>query len=87
MDRRLAKRDRRQVARLTIDSWRWAGVPRYLGSGQYLAEIEIVVELKPPPQGLFADSQLAAGRGDYFRFRLSPNAAIALAARVKAPRR
>jgi glucose-6-phosphate 1-dehydrogenase len=73
--------------RLTIDSWRWAGVPWYLRSGKYLAETatEIVVELKPPPQGLFADSQLAAARGGYFRFRLSPNAAIALAARVKIP--
>ena len=73
--------------RLTIDSWRWAGVPWYLRSGKYLAETatEIVVELKPPPQGLFGDSQLAAARGGYFRFRLSPNAAIALAARVKTP--
>jgi len=73
--------------RLTIDSWRWAGVPWYLRSGKYLAETatEIVVELKPHPQGLFGDSQLAAARGGYFRFRLSPNAAIALAARVKTP--
>jgi glucose-6-phosphate 1-dehydrogenase len=71
--------------RLFIDSWRWQGVPWYVRSGKALAETatEILVELKPPPQRLFADSMPARGRGNYLRFRLSPNAAIALAARVK----
>jgi glucose-6-phosphate 1-dehydrogenase len=71
--------------RLFIDSWRWAGVPWYLRSGKYLAETatEVVVELKPPPQRLFADSAPAAGESNYLRFRLSPDPAIALAARVK----
>jgi glucose-6-phosphate 1-dehydrogenase len=71
--------------RLFIDSWRWAGVPWYVRSGKYLAETatEVVVELKPPPQRLFADSAPAAGEANYLRFRLSPNSAIALAARVK----
>jgi glucose-6-phosphate 1-dehydrogenase len=71
--------------RLFIDSWRWEGVPWYLRSGKYLAETEteILVELKPPPQRLFADSAPAIGRTNYLRFRLSPNSAIALAARVK----
>lgn len=71
--------------RLFIDSWRWAGVPWYLRSGKCLAETahEVLVELKPPPQRLFADSSSATGRGNYLRFRLSPNPAIALAARVK----
>ncbi len=71
--------------RLMIDSWRWDGVPWYLRSGKYLPETvsEILVELKPPPQKLFADAATAPGRGNYFRFRASPDAAIALAARVK----
>ncbi len=71
--------------RLLIDSWRWAGVPWYLRSGKYLPETatEVVVELKPPPQRLFADSAPATGESNYLRFRLSPNSAIALAARVK----
>ncbi len=41
------------------------------------------MELKPPPQRLFADSVPATGRTNYLRFRLSPNSAVALAARVK----
>ena len=71
--------------RLFIDSWRWDGVPWYLRSGKYLPDTatEVLVELKPPPQRLFADAETATGQGNYLRFRLSPNAAIALAARVK----
>jgi glucose-6-phosphate 1-dehydrogenase len=71
--------------RLFIDSWRWEGVPWYLRSGKCLAETatEILVELKSPPQKLFADSQPRAGPSNYLRFRLSPGSAIALAARVK----
>ncbi len=73
------------AVRLFIDSWRWDGVPWYLRSGKYLPETasEILVELKPPPQKLFADAATATGQGNYFRFRASPDAAIALAARVK----
>jgi glucose-6-phosphate 1-dehydrogenase len=76
------------AVRLLIDSWRWAGVPWYLRSGKCLPETvtEILVELKPPPQQLFADSALAFGSpANYLRFRLAPDAAIALAARVKRP--
>jgi glucose-6-phosphate 1-dehydrogenase len=71
--------------RLFIDSWRWEGVPWYLRSGKCLATTaaEVLVELKPPPQRLFADSARATCPGNYLRFRLSPNSAVALAARVK----
>ncbi len=73
--------------RLFIDSWRWDGVPWYLRSGKCLPETaaEVIVELKPPPATLFGDSHPTSGLGNYLRFRLSPNAAIALAARVKRP--
>ncbi len=73
--------------RLLIDSWRWDGVPWYLRSGKYLpaTATEVLVELKAPPQKLFADAAAAAGKGNYLRFRLSPNAEIGLAARVKLP--
>jgi len=71
--------------RLFIDSWRWNSVPWYLRSGKCLAETghEILIEFKPPPQPLFADSAPTSGRANYLRFRLSPNSAVALAARVK----
>ncbi len=71
--------------RLFIDSWRWEGVPWYLRSGKCLANTatEVLVELKPPPQELFADSTPTSGRANYLRFHISPTAAVALAARVK----
>jgi glucose-6-phosphate 1-dehydrogenase len=71
--------------RLYIDSWRWEGVPWYLRSGKCLATsaAEVIVQLKAPPQRLFADSVGRACDANYVRFRLSPNSAVALAARVK----
>ena len=71
--------------RLFIDSWRWEGVPWYLRSGKCMAATaaEVLVELKPPPQRLFDDSAPVDGPANYLRFRLSPNTAVALAARVK----
>ena len=73
--------------RLFIDSWRWDGVPWYLRSGKCLPETaaEVLVQLKRPPQRLFADSAPSTGLCNYLRFRLSPNSAVALAARVKRP--
>ncbi len=71
--------------RLHIDSWRWSGVPWYLRSGKCLPEslAEVVVWLKPPPQAMFDDTVPGASPPNYLRFRLSPNSAVALAARVK----
>jgi glucose-6-phosphate 1-dehydrogenase len=73
------------AVRLFIDSWRWEGVPWYLRSGKLLPETvaEVFVQLKPPPQRLFADSAPVTGPANYLRFRLSPNSAVAIAARVK----
>jgi len=71
--------------RLFIDSWRWDGVPWYLRSGKCLpyTATEVLVELKPAPQRLFADAAPTTGGSNYFRFRISPDSAIAVAARIK----
>ena len=75
------------AVRLHIDSWRWNGVPWYLRSGKCLpvTAAEVLVELKPPPSSLFADSVPPDGLANYLRFHLSPHAAVALAARIKRP--
>ena len=71
--------------RLFIDSWRWQGVPWYLRSGKYLAEnaTEVLVELKSPPQRLFADSSASSRPGQLSAVPDSPGSSVALAARVK----
>ena len=70
------------AVRLCVDSWRWAGVPFYVRAGKKLATtaVEVVVELKPPPHDVFPGRR--AARGNYLRFRLSPDVAIAVGAQV-----
>jgi glucose-6-phosphate 1-dehydrogenase len=71
--------------RLSIDSWRWSGVPFYIRAGKYLpvTATEVVVDLKPPPARVFDDC--AADPPNHLRLRLGPDVAIALGARAKRP--
>jgi len=71
--------------RLYVDSWRWEGVPFYVRAGKRLATTctEVTVELRPPPPVVFPEPRPAAG--NYVRFRLSPQVAIAIGARAKRP--
>jgi glucose-6-phosphate 1-dehydrogenase len=73
--------------RLFIDSWRWGGVPFYVRAGKNLPVTctEVRVELKAPPQQVFADSSPLPGDTNYYRFRLNPQVAIAVGARAKKP--
>ncbi len=76
------------AVRLKIDSWRWQGVPWYLRAGKNLAvtATEVVVSLKSPPAHIFRDDRdTGLSERNHIRFRLSPDAVIALAARVKRP--
>ncbi len=73
------------AVRLHLDLWRWAGVPFYIRAGKCLpvTTTEVVVELKRPPQTVFAET--LSGHPNHFRFRLSPDVVMALNARVKVP--
>jgi glucose-6-phosphate 1-dehydrogenase len=69
--------------RLDVDSWRWAGVPFYVRAGKNLSKTvtEVFAEFKIPPQVVFHEA--APSVGNYVRFRLGPQVAIALGARAK----
>jgi glucose-6-phosphate 1-dehydrogenase len=69
--------------RLSIDTWRWAGVPFYIRTGKCLplTTTEVRVTLKEPPLAVF-DGDQATPR-NYFRLRLSPEVVIAAGALVK----
>jgi glucose-6-phosphate 1-dehydrogenase len=71
--------------RLSIDSWRWSGVPFYVRAGKCLpvTATEVVVDLHAPPARVFGDD--APDRPNYLRFRLGPDVAIALGAHSKQP--
>jgi glucose-6-phosphate 1-dehydrogenase len=74
------------AVRLEIDSWRWAGVPFYVRAGKSLPVscTEVRVELRAPPHAVFPEPPPAIGHGNYVRFRLGPDVAIALGVRSKA---
>ena len=71
--------------RLTVDTWRWAGVPIYIRAGKRLplTTNEVLVELNAPPQVVFGERE--PPQGNYYRFRLGPDVLIALGARAKVP--
>ena len=71
--------------RLSIDSWRWSGVPFYLRAGKCLpvTATEVVVELRSPPARVFGDAKPC--QPNYVRFRLGPDVAIAWGAHAKQP--
>jgi glucose-6-phosphate 1-dehydrogenase len=68
-----------------VDSWRWEGVPFYVRTGKNLpvTVTEVLVELHRPPHMVFKEA--IAQRGNYLRFRLGPDFAIAIGTRVKRP--
>ncbi len=70
------------AVKLEIDSWRWAGVPFFIRAGKSLpvTATEVLVDLKRPPL-----SRLSPEESNYFRFRLGPDIAISIGARVKKP--
>jgi glucose-6-phosphate 1-dehydrogenase len=70
---------------LAIDSWRWEGVPFLIRAGKQLpvTATEVVVNLRKPPQHVFAADTLPPF--NHFRFRLGPDVMIGLGAEVKQP--
>jgi glucose-6-phosphate 1-dehydrogenase len=73
------------AARLSIDSWRWAGVPIFIRAGKVLpvTASEVVVEFKRPPREAFAE--IVPGYSSHMRMRISPDVTIGMGVRVKTP--
>lgn len=68
--------------RLTVDSWRWDGVPFLIRAGKELpvTATEVMVEFKRPPL-----TTLAPGMGNHLRLRVNPDLHIGLGALIKEP--
>ncbi|MCH9811200.1 glucose-6-phosphate dehydrogenase [bacterium] len=71
--------------RLSIDNWRWAGVPIYIRAGKRLPKrtTEICVMFKRPPGILFNKDEFNAP--NCFIFRIQPNEGISIACNSKVP--
>ena len=73
------------AVRLSIDSWRWGGVPFYVRAGKRLPATvtELLVQFHRPPQEQFGRLRLDSSR-NYVRFRISPDNTIAIGALARA---
>jgi len=70
------------AVRISVDNWRWQGVPFFIRAGKSLAvtSTEVVVRLKRPP-AIFHNDPAA----NYFRFQISPETQIAIGVNVMDP--
>ena len=73
------------AVRFFVDTWRWQDVPFFIRAGKNLPvrATEVVVQLRRPPLAVF--DQFKRNQGNYVRFRISPEVAISIGARRKAP--
>jgi glucose-6-phosphate 1-dehydrogenase len=69
--------------RLSLDSWRWQGVPFYIRAGKCLpvTVTEVLVRLRQPPSVYAMPKQLP----NHVRLRISPEVTIALGVNVLSP--
>ena len=73
--------------RLSLDNWRWKGVPFYIRSGKRLAmkASEIVVQFSRPPAILFGQDQRFRASPNLLVIRIQPNEGITLYLNSKTP--
>jgi glucose-6-phosphate 1-dehydrogenase len=73
--------------RLTIDNWRWAGVPFYLRTGKRLTKryTEIAIRFKQAPYALFRETPVEELDADWLILRVQPEESIRLRFNAKRP--
>jgi glucose-6-phosphate 1-dehydrogenase len=73
--------------KLTIDNWRWAGVPFYLRTGKALGikRTEVAIKFREPPFRMFACTPVEQLAENYFVFGIEPTEGITLQFNTKVP--
>ncbi|MBK1647544.1 glucose-6-phosphate dehydrogenase [Rhabdochromatium marinum] len=73
--------------KLTMDNWRWAGVPFYLRTGKRLAGqyTEIAIQFKRAPTMMFKDTDTDQLEPDMLVLRIQPNEGIQMSFGAKIP--
>jgi glucose-6-phosphate 1-dehydrogenase len=73
--------------RLSIDNWRWAGVPFYLRTGKNMASrsTEIAIRFKKAPHAPFADTPVEGLPSNWLVIAVQPDEGISLQFEVKRP--
>ncbi len=75
------------AVRLSINNWRWQGVPFYLRSGKRMARrvSEIAITFKPAPGMLLADSSRFNLAANTLSFQIQPDEGLSLILNTKIP--
>ncbi|HMX28283.1 MAG TPA: glucose-6-phosphate dehydrogenase, partial [Blastocatellia bacterium] len=73
--------------KLTIDNWRWAGVPFYLRTGKHLPKrvTEIAIQFKSAPMMLFRETGIERLRTNRLVIHIQPDEGISLRFGAKVP--
>ena len=73
--------------KLSIENWRWAGVPFYLRTGKRLTKriTEVAIQFKRPPYLLFRGTGADQLQPNVLSLRIQPNEGIALLFNAKVP--
>ena len=73
--------------KLTIDNWRWAGVPFYLRTGKALTSkrTEVAVRFKDAPLSMFRAVEVERLSQNYFVIGVEPNEGLTLQFNTKVP--
>ena len=73
--------------RVTIDNWRWAGVPFYVRTGKRMAKrlTEVVIRFKSVPHVLFRGAQFGRLVPNELTIRIQPDEGVALRFGAKVP--
>jgi glucose-6-phosphate 1-dehydrogenase len=73
--------------RLTLNTWRWAGVPFFLRTGKRLPKraTEIAIQFHRPPTQLFEPEGDGVGGANLLVLRIQPNEGASLAFQAKIP--
>ena len=75
------------ACKLSIENWRWAGVPFYLRTGKYLKRrsTEIAIRFHQAPYSLFRGTQVEHMNPNWMILRIAPEEGIALEFAAKHP--
>jgi glucose-6-phosphate 1-dehydrogenase len=73
--------------KLTIDNWRWFGVPFYIRTGKRMTrrKSQIAIKFKEVPAALLRDTQLRAPAPNWLLLRIQPDEGIAFEFGAKIP--
>ncbi len=73
--------------KLSIDNWRWSGVPFYVRTGKRLAnrKTQIAIKFKEIPAGFLRDTRVRKPSANWLLLRIQPNEGIAFEFGAKIP--